>query len=60
MDTGRGNPAPTTQGEKQKAPAMTGAWYDKAQYPVDLVQVRAQIPVLQGDVMMSMVVAREH
>ncbi len=39
---------------------MTGAWFDKAQYPVDLVQVRAQVPVLQRDVMMSMVVVREH
>jgi hypothetical protein len=38
---------------------MTGAWYNKAHYPVDLVQVRAQVPVLQGDVMMSMMVVRE-
>jgi hypothetical protein len=51
LDTSRKNRAGLLDHQsidKQKAPAMTGAWYNKAHYPMNLVQVCAQVPVLQG------------
>jgi hypothetical protein len=32
----------------KKPRQLTGAWYNKAHYPMNLVQVCAQVPVLQG------------
>ena len=50
LDTSRKNHAGLLdhRSTKQKAPAMTGAWYNEAHYPMNLVQVCAQVPVLQG------------
>jgi len=54
------SPYSTTEAQNKNPQSMTGDRYYEAHQPVDLFQVRAQIPVLQGDVMMNMVAVREH